>query len=153
MSVADSSHGKPFGESVYLAGPSSMGKSTYSNKLVAKGWLHLERDQKFIVKVIGGIHAANEYAKSLLIVKDCLDPNSDNKALFCDWGRFLHIRIRYADMQEPIISTSNVVWFGATLWIGTRHSNVDNVLIISRLSETWRRECQGVTGSRSRRNS
>lgn len=78
-----SSNSLSSGKIVYLAGPSSMGKSSYSKELVAKGWLHLERDQKFFVKVIGGIQAAKEYASSLQVIKDCLSPYPDNVKLFC----------------------------------------------------------------------
>lgn len=33
------------GQIVYLAGPSSTGKSKYSNELISNGWLHFEADQ------------------------------------------------------------------------------------------------------------
>lgn len=58
------------GQIVYLAGPSSTGKSKYSNDLVAKGWIHLEADHFLSLSEI--THIQKSHGADLELIKNGL---------------------------------------------------------------------------------
>lgn len=71
----------PIGQIVYLAGPSSSGKSTSSKELViAQGWIHIERDKILVQCCIK--HLEKNFAKDLEFIKQHLAPNATAEDLF-----------------------------------------------------------------------
>ena len=60
----------PKGEIIYLAGPSSTGKSTYSSDLISSGWLHFEADHFLSVTEIK--HVEKLLGKQLELIKSSL---------------------------------------------------------------------------------
>ncbi len=61
---------QPVGQIVYLAGPSSTGKSKYSNEQVANGWLHLEADHFLSVSEVK--HIQSTLGPELDLIKELL---------------------------------------------------------------------------------
>lgn len=60
-----------FGQIVYLAGPSSSGKTTFSQELVKKGWIHLEADEISLVTEIGLLE--KKFSQDLAWIKQHLN--------------------------------------------------------------------------------
>lgn len=61
---------RPPGQVVYLAGPSSTGKSTYSSELIANGWMHFEADHFLSVTEIKYIETI--FKNQLDVIKNTL---------------------------------------------------------------------------------
>lgn len=58
------------GEVIYLAGPSSTGKSTFSSELINNGWLHLEADK--ILSVTEITHVEKNLGPELALIRKTL---------------------------------------------------------------------------------
>ncbi|OJU79986.1 MAG: hypothetical protein BGO10_01450 [Chlamydia sp. 32-24] len=58
------------GQVIYLAGPSSTGKSTYSSELIKSGWLHFEADHFLSVTEIN--HVEKFFKEDLALIRQAL---------------------------------------------------------------------------------